>query len=222
MPGVFFPDKVRRIKIPDKYLTKLRAKCKGFKLTEFYQYTLPSTLTYTYWLNNDLHTYPYYLWPKFHFGIFGPYVKKYDKIFKSGYSIFDRSLTKKKTWRNKNTSRRKRNRTKKFSQQNRWFIKNTSATKKFFLYDEGNYLTHTLFTELNKEVQIYGLISTDGIKLKSSVLVTPKNSLKFNGLEKKYKEKIVLQLEDIRREGKIDVKDNKLTNIPILSSTKKK
>ena len=48
MPGVFFPDKVRRIKIPDKYLTKLRAKCKGFKLTEFYQYTFPSTLTYTY------------------------------------------------------------------------------------------------------------------------------------------------------------------------------
>ena len=31
----------------------------------------------------------------------------------------------------------------------------------------------------------------------------------------------MLQLEDIRREGKVDVKDNKLTNIPILSSTKK-
>ena len=46
-----------------------------------------------------------------------------------------------------------------------------------------------------KKVQIYGLISTDGIGLKSSVLATPKNSLKFNVLEKKYKEEIVLQLE---------------------------
>ena len=53
------------------------------------------------------------------------------------------------------------------------------------------------------------------------MLVTPKNSLIFNVLEKKYKEKIVLQLEDIRRQEKIDVKNNKITNISILSSTKK-
>ena len=69
---------------------------------------------------------------------------------------------------------------------------------------------------------MYGLISTDGIGLKSSVLITPKNSLKFNVVEKKYKEKVVLQLEDIRREEKIDVKDNKIINISILLSTKKK
>ena len=69
---------------------------------------------------------------------------------------------------------------------------------------------------------MYGLISTDGIGLKSSVLITPKNSLKFNVVEKKYKEKVVLQLEDIRREEKIDVKDNKIINISTLLSTKKK
>ena len=56
---------IRRNKIPYKYLSKLRAKYKGFKLTEFDQYAFPSTLTYTYWLNNNLHTYPYYLWPSF-------------------------------------------------------------------------------------------------------------------------------------------------------------
>ena len=72
-----------------------------------------------------------------------------------------------------------------------------------------------------KKVQMYGLISTDGIGLKSSVLITPKNSLKFNVVEKKYKEKVVLQLEDIRREEKIDVKDNKIINISILVSIKK-
>ena len=84
---------IRRIKIPDKYLTRLRAKYKGFKLTKFDQYAFPSTLTYTYWLNNDLHTYPYYSWPNFRFAIFGPYVKKYDKIFKSNHATFDRSMT---------------------------------------------------------------------------------------------------------------------------------
>ena len=76
----------------------------------------------------------------------------------------------KKTWRNKNNSRRKHNWNKKFSQQNKWFIKNNSATKNFFLYDESHYLTHTLFTELNEKVQIYGLISIDAIALKTSVL----------------------------------------------------
>ena len=51
------------------------------------------------------------------------------------------------------------------------------------------------------------------------MLVAPKNSLKFNILEKKYKEKIVLQLKDIRREEKTEIKDNKTTNISTLSST---
>ena len=51
---------IRRIKTPNKYLTKLRAKYKNFKLTEFDQYSFPSTLTYSYWLGSDLHTYPYY------------------------------------------------------------------------------------------------------------------------------------------------------------------
>ena len=66
----------------------------------------------------------------------------------------------------------------------------TLQKKKFFIYDEIHYLTHTLFTELNKKVQIYGLITTDAIALKSSVLVTPKNSLKFNVLEKNTKKKL--------------------------------
>ena len=63
---------IRRIKMPNKYLTKLRAKYKDFKLTEFDQHAFPPTLTYSYWLMNDLHTYPHYSWPKFWFGIFGP------------------------------------------------------------------------------------------------------------------------------------------------------
>lgn len=72
------------------------------------------------------------------------------------------------------------------------------------------------FTELNKKNQIYSLISTDGIGLKSAELVTPATSVKFNILEKKFKEKIILQLEDIRRKEKIDVKGKEITNFLIL------
>ena len=71
-------------------------------------------------------------------------------------------------------------------------------------------------TELNKKIQIYSLISTDGIGLKSAELVTPATSVKFNILEKKFKEKIILQLQDIRRKEKIDVKGKEITNFLIL------
>ena len=98
----------------------------------------------------------------------------------------------------------------------------TLEQRNFFLYVKSNYINHTFFTELNKKIQICGLISTDGIGLRSAELVTPESSLKFNVLEKKYKEKIVLQLEDIRRHQKLDVKDKKITNFSILSSSSKK
>ena len=97
----------------------------------------------------------------------------------------------------------------------------TLEQKKFFLYDESNYINHTFYTELNKKIQVYGLISTHGIGIKSSELVTPQTSLKFNVLEDKYKEKIVLTLEDIRRKQKLNVKDKKITNFAILASSKK-
>ena len=97
----------------------------------------------------------------------------------------------------------------------------TLEQKNFFLYDESNYINHTFYTELNKKIQVYGLISTHGIGIKSSELVTPQTSLKFNVLEDKYKEKIVLTLEDIRRKQKLNVKDKKITNFAILASSKK-
>ena len=52
----------------------------------------------------------------------------------------------------------------------------TLEQKNFFLYDESNYINHTLYTELNKKIQVYGLISTHDI------VVTPQISLKFNVL----------------------------------------
>ena len=95
--------------------------------------------------------------------------------------------------------------------------------KNFFLCDENNYINHTFYTELNKNLQIYGLISTlpiDGIKTIN--LIRPENSLKFRVVSNKYMDHIVLQLEDIRKPGKIETKNAKVTIFLILSTKSKK
>ena len=91
--------------------------------------------------------------------------------------------------------------------------------KNFFLCDENNYINHTFYTELNKNLQIYGLISTlpiDGIKTIN--LIRPENGVVSN----KYMDHIVLQLEDIRKPGKIETKNAKVTIFLILSTKSKK
>ena len=68
----------------------------------------------------------------------------------------------------------------------------TLKQKNFFLYDESNYINHTFYTELNKKLQIYGLISTSTIGIKTMNLIRPRNSLKFRVLHNKYMDHIVL------------------------------
>ena len=126
------------------------------------------------------------------------------------------SLTKKEAAEVKNTLDENINVIKKRVDKIGDLSKITLKQKNFFLYNESNYINHMFFTELNKKIQIYSLISTDGIGLKSAELVAPATSVKFNILEKKFKEKIILQLEDIRRKEKIDVKGKEITNFLIL------
>ena len=88
---------------------------------------------------------------------------------------------------------------------------------------ESNYINQTFYTELNKKLQIYGIISTSAIGIESTTkLVRPENSLKFNVVNDKYMDHIVLQLEDIRKAGKIETKDAKVTNFLILSTKPKR
>ena len=94
--------------------------------------------------------------------------------------------------------------------------------RNFFLYDESNYINQIFYTELNKKLQIYGLILTSAIGIKTTNLIRPENSLKFRVLYNKYIDHIVLQLEDVRRPGKIETKDTKLTNFSILSTKPKR
>ena len=88
--------------------------------------------------------------------------------------------------------------------------------------DESNYISHTFYTELNKKLQIYGLISTSAIGIKTTNLIRPENSLKFRVLYNKYMDHIVLQLEDIRKPGKIETKDAKVIIFLILSTWSKR
>ena len=91
------------------------------------------------------------------------------------------------------------------------------------MYDESNYINQRFYTELNKKLQRYGIISTYAIGIESTAkLVRPENSLKFNVVNDKYMGHIVLQLEDIRKPGKIETKDAKVTIFLILSKKPKR
>ena len=90
------------------------------------------------------------------------------------------------------------------------------------MYDESNNINHTVYTELNKKLQIYDVISTSAIGIKTTNLIRSRNSLKFRVIHNKYMDHIVLQLEDIKKPGKIERKDTKVTNFSILSTKPKR
>ena len=95
--------------------------------------------------------------------------------------------------------------------------------KKLFLYNESNYINHTFYTELNKKLQIYGLISTSPIGgIKTTNLIRPESSLKLRVVHNEYMDQVVLQLEDIRKPGKIETKNAEVTNFSILSTKPKR
>ena len=56
-----------------------------------------------------------------------------------------------------------------------------TKTKDFFLYDNSNFIQSTFFTELNKNIQAYGYISSL-YNNRNNRLISSKNKLKFNVL----------------------------------------
>ena len=80
---------------------------------------------------------------------------------------------------------------------------------------------HTFYTELNKRLQKYGLISTSAIGIKATQLVRPSNSLKFRVMNNKILTQLILSLGDIKEPGEIKTKDTKVTNFSILSTKRK-
>ena len=87
--------------------------------------------------------------------------------------------------------------------------------KKNFLYDDSSIITHICFTEVNKKIQSYGLISLEYDKPNAS-LINSNNRLKFNILNNIQREFIMLQLEVILNPKKIETVDSKITNFSII------
>ena len=180
----------------------MRAKYKNFQLLQFEEYQFDTSQCYHTWYSDDVSCYPHYLWPKFTSRVFQAFTPKYKKLLNSTYDIFNNEVSFKLTREEVNDLKNldvNVNVVEDLVNKIGDLSKITLEQRNFFLYDESNYINHTFFTELNKKIQMYSLILTGGIWLCSAELLTPESSLKFNVLQKKYKEKLVLQLEDIRR-----------------------
>ena len=89
----------------------------------------------------------------------------------------------------------------------------------FFLYDGIDLITHTFFTEVNKKIQSYGMISIQ-FNRNTQTLINAKNMFKFNILNNVKQESIMLQLENILKPEKVKTVDSKITNFLILSIEK--
>ena len=91
---------IRKAKIPQKYLDKLRAKYRNFQLTEFSKYRFERNRIYS-WLISDQHAYRHYLWPLYNDAIFKTVndddnPDKYNKSLESTYNVFNGDSGKKK------------------------------------------------------------------------------------------------------------------------------
>ena len=92
---------IRKARIPQKYLDKLRAKYRNFQLTEFSEYRFERKYIYP-WLTSHQHTYRYYLWPSYSDAIFQSLdddnnPDKYNKWFASPYNVFNGDSERKTT-----------------------------------------------------------------------------------------------------------------------------
>ena len=93
--------------------------------------------------------------------------------------------------------------------------------KIFILYDDSNLISDTFFTELNKNIPSYGLISLH-YDYNNEKFINWKNKFCFKINKNIKKEFITLQLEDILATKKIETEDSKITNISILSVAESK
>ena len=178
---------------------------------------------------SDFHTYSSYLWPTNDYFAVQTTQSKYRTLFETNSSILnakqetditsaEQSLLEASLSKNVNEIKE--------------LIKKIGDDKKkpknilqrnFFLYDNSNFIKHTLLTEINKKVQLYGEIEV-GVFNKDDLvrLVKPSSALKFNIIKSAYKENLQFQLEDIREKKKIKIRDNKIHNITILTMPARK
>ena len=88
----------------------------------------------------------------------------------------------------------------------------------YFLYNNSNMINQTFYTEPNKKIQTYELISYFNKDTQNhSNLITPKNKVKFTVREDTLRESLLFQLESIRLEkAKIEKSSDDIRNFVIL------
>ena len=94
--------------------------------------------------------------------------------------------------------------------------------KNFTCYDDDrNIISNTFLTEINKNIQSYGMISLQ-YDYNNETVINWKNKLGFKINHNIEKEFIALQLEDILTPKKIETEDSKITNISTLTIAESK
>ena len=94
--------------------------------------------------------------------------------------------------------------------------------KNFACYDDDrNIISNTFLTEINKNIQSYGMISLQ-YDYNNETVINWKNKLGFKINHNIEKEFIALQLEDILTPKKIETEDSKITNISTLTIAESK
>ena len=93
--------------------------------------------------------------------------------------------------------------------------------KNFVFYDDSNIISNTFLTEINKNIQSYGMISLQ-YDYNNETVINWKNKLGFKINHNIEKEFIALQLEDILTPKKIETEDSKVTNISTLTIAESK
>ena len=143
------------MKISNKYLQKLKTRYRKFDLTEFDEWHFGQSITTQIaWSRDDFHHYRYYNWGEYKWAIFKCKDRAYDKKFSSSYDIFNAigykslsslgGLDEVKKLFSKNVTPVK-NLVEKIGD----LLKLTLEQKNYFLYNDGNIINYTFYTELN-------------------------------------------------------------------------
>ena len=214
---------VQRVALNDRQISIIQQQFPDFAINEFEQWNfgwirpnLSSVIRFIHkhnksyykqgqWGANDLHIYPSYLSPENDYFFVESKLSKYNNIFKTYKTILNdrviKNITKAEhdkiqTDLTKNVKVIK-DLVKKIGSGNNFNI--SFVRQNFFIYDDSNFITNTLITEINKKIQIYGEVVIDTTKLNTTNQIIKSDSvMKFNVSKLSHKDKITLEIEDIR------------------------
>ena len=185
---------IRTIKLTDQIINQIKAdQFPDFALTEFEQFMIPlknpnapllerllsrnrPNMWKGQWSKTNLHYYPFYLWPENNFCYVESEENKYNLLFNTSKKILNGEVIKPitktkhtalKTLLSKNVLEIKKL-VDKIGSSNEFNV--SFVRRNLFIYDDSNFITDTLITELNKKIQLYGQVVVDTTELNTIIL----------------------------------------------------